>query len=81
MTTARSITQKKVTFAATTTRTLGKPLVLLKRAVKGIHVHIWSKHAWKYVCEFSYRRNMRHSHWSMFNLLVDAFALPRLQQP
>jgi hypothetical protein len=47
-------------------------------AVKGTHVHISSKHAWKYVSEFSYRRNMRHSHWSMFNLLVHAFALPRL---
>ena len=37
------------------------------------------KHSWKYVSEFSYRRNMRHSHWAMFNLLVQAFALPRLQ--
>jgi transposase-like protein/predicted RNA-binding Zn-ribbon protein involved in translation (DUF1610 family) len=53
---------------------------LFKRAVKGTHVHISSKHAWKYVSEFSYRRNMRHSHWSMFNLLVHAFALPRLQE-
>src|SRR5579864_763572 len=51
---------------------------LFKRAVKGTHVHISSKHAWKYVNEFSYRRNMRHSHWAMFNLLVHAFALPRL---
>jgi transposase-like protein len=53
-------------------------LSLFKRAVKGTHVHISSKHAWKYVSEFSYRRNMRHSHWAMFNLLVQAFALPRL---
>ena len=52
---------------------------LLKRAIKGTHVHISAKHSWKYVSEFSYRRNMRHSHWSMFNLLVQAFALPRLQ--
>jgi transposase-like protein/predicted RNA-binding Zn-ribbon protein involved in translation (DUF1610 family) len=51
-----------------------------KRAIKGTHVHISSKHAWKYVSEFSYRRNMRHSHWSMFNLLVQAFALPRLAE-
>ena len=51
---------------------------LLKRAIKGTHVHISSKHAWKYIAEFSYRRNMRHSHWAMFNLLVQAFALPRL---
>jgi transposase len=52
---------------------------LFKRAVKGTHVHISSKHAWKYISEFSYRRNMRHSHWAMFRLLVQAFALPRLQ--
>ena len=50
-----------------------------KRAVKGTHVHISTKHAWKYVAEFTYRRNKRHSHWSMFNPLVHAFALPRLQ--
>jgi transposase len=51
---------------------------LFKRAVKGAHVHISAKHAWKYVSEFSCRRNMRHSHSGMFNLLVHAFALPRL---
>ena len=51
----------------------------LKRSIKGTHIHISSKHSWKYISEFSYRRNMRHSHWSMFNLLVHAFALPRLQ--
>ena len=53
---------------------------LFKRAVKGTHVHISSKHAWTYVSEFSYRRNMRQSHWAMFNLLVHAFALPRLEE-
>jgi ISXO2-like transposase domain len=53
---------------------------LLKRAIKGTHVQISSKHAWKYIAEFSYRRNMRHSHWAMFNLLVQAFSLPRLQE-
>jgi predicted RNA-binding Zn-ribbon protein involved in translation (DUF1610 family)/transposase-like protein len=52
---------------------------LFKRAVKGTHVHISAKHSWKYVSEFSYRRNMRHSHSNMFNLLVEAFALPRLR--
>jgi len=52
---------------------------LFKRAVKGTHVHISAKHSWKYVSEFSYRRNMRHSNSNMFNLLVHAFALPRLQ--
>jgi transposase len=50
----------------------------LKRSIKGTHVHVSTKHAWKYIAEFSYRRNMRHSHWAMFNLLVQAFSLPRL---
>jgi transposase-like protein/predicted RNA-binding Zn-ribbon protein involved in translation (DUF1610 family) len=49
-----------------------------KRAVRGTHVHISKKHAWKYVSEFSYRRNMRGSHWSMFNRLVVSLSLPRL---
>ena len=52
---------------------------LFKRSVKGTNVHISAKHSWKYVAEFSYRRNMRHSHWSMFNLLLQVFALPRLR--
>lgn len=52
-----------------------------KRAVKGTHVHISKKHAWKYVCEFNYRRNYRSSHWAMFNLLIEAFSLPRLAEP
>ena len=49
-----------------------------KRAVKGTHVHISSKHMWKYVCEFSYRRNQRQSHLGMFNRLVAAFSQPLL---
>lgn len=47
-----------------------------KRAVLGTHVHISGKHMWKYVSEFSYRRNHRHSHEAMFNRLVEAFSLP-----
>lgn len=50
-----------------------------KRAIKGTHVHISAKHAWKYVAEFSYRRNMRHTHSGMFNLLTAAISLPRLK--
>jgi transposase-like protein len=49
-----------------------------KRAVLGTHVHISTKHMWKYAAEFSYRRNYRLSHAMMFNRLVAAFALPRL---
>jgi transposase len=49
-----------------------------KCAIRGTHVSISAKHLWKYVAEFSYRRNYRHSHSGMFNLLMAAFALPRL---
>ncbi len=50
----------------------------LKRSIRGTHVHVSGKHLWKYVGEFSYRRNMRHSHSAMFNRLVASFSLPRL---
>jgi predicted RNA-binding Zn-ribbon protein involved in translation (DUF1610 family)/transposase-like protein len=53
----------------------------LKLSIRGTHVHVSAKHLWKYVSEFSYRRNMRHSHRAMFDRLVDAFSLPRLQEP
>jgi transposase len=50
----------------------------LKRSIRGTHVHVSAKHLWKYVSEFSYRRNMRHSHRDMFHRLVASFLLPRL---
>jgi transposase-like protein/predicted RNA-binding Zn-ribbon protein involved in translation (DUF1610 family) len=52
-----------------------------KRAVAGTHVSISQKHMWKYLCEFSYRRNFRKSHKDMFNRLIEAFALPRIVEP
>lgn len=51
----------------------------LKLSIRGTHVHVSGKHLWKYVCEFSYRRNMRHSHRAMFDRLVASFSLPRLR--
>jgi transposase len=50
----------------------------LKRSIRGTHVHVSGKHMWKYVSEFSYRRNYRFSHRVMFDSLVAAFVLPRL---
>jgi hypothetical protein len=50
----------------------------LKRSIRGTHVHVSPKHLWKYVAEFSYRRNFRDSHSGMFNRLVASFSLPRL---
>jgi transposase len=51
----------------------------LKLSIRGTYVHVSGKHLWKYVSEFSYRRNMRHSHVAMFNRLVASFSLPRLR--
>ena len=53
---------------------------LLKRSIRGTHVHVSAKHLWKYVSEFNYRHNMRKSHSAMFNRLVASFSLPRLQE-
>lgn len=62
------------------TNTLEGHWSLFKRAVRGTHVHISSKHMWKYVAEFSYRRNFRHSHKGMFNQLVASFSQPHLAE-
>jgi hypothetical protein len=53
----------------------------LKRSIRGTHVHVSPKHLWKCVNEFSYRRNMRHSHRAMFDRLVVSLSLPRLAAP
>jgi transposase len=62
------------------TNTLESHWSLFKRAVRGTHVHISARHAWKYVAEFSYRRNFRHSHKAMFSQLVVSFSQPRLAE-
>ena len=49
-----------------------------KRSVSGTHVTVSQKHLWKYIAEFTYRRNYRESHTMMFNRLVSAFALPKM---
>jgi hypothetical protein len=51
-----------------------------KRSVAGTHVTVSQKHLWKYIAEFTYRRNYRLSHTMMFNRLVAAFALPSLAE-
>jgi transposase len=62
----------------THTNTLEGHWSLLNRSIRGTHVHVSAKHLWKYVAEFSYRRNFRHSHEAMFNRLVVSFSQPRL---
>jgi hypothetical protein len=51
---------------------------MLKRSIRGTHIHVSSQHLWKYAAEFAYRWNMRKSHAAMFNRLVASFSLPRL---
>jgi transposase-like protein len=51
---------------------------ILKRSIKGTHVHVSGKHLWKYVSEFSYRHNMRECHYTMFHRLVASFSMPRI---
>jgi transposase len=51
----------------------------LKRSISGTHIHVSRKHLWKYVAEFSYRRNARKSHSAMFSRLILALCLPRVQ--
>lgn len=52
----------------------------IKRSIRGTHIHVSRKHLWKYLCEFSYRRNMRTSPRDMFNRLVISFGQPRLAE-
>ena len=50
----------------------------LKNSIRGTHVHVSSKHLWKYVSEFSYRYNMRGKNTTplMFSHLVACLAQP-----
>jgi transposase len=50
----------------------------LQNSIKGTHVHISKRHAWKYVSEFSYRYNMRKTPEVMFDRMILAVSLPRL---
>jgi len=46
---------------------------MLKRSIRGTHVHVSQKHLWKYLGEFEYRYNLRHSPEVMFARLVLSF--------
>lgn len=50
----------------------------LKNSIRGTHIHISKKHAWKYVSEFSFRYNMRKRPAAMFDRMILAVSLPRL---
>lgn len=51
----------------------------LKNSIKGTHIHVSPQHLNKYVAEFSYRYNMRKQPQEMFNRMILAISLPRLE--
>jgi len=46
----------------------------LKRGINGTHIHVSSKHLWKYLGEFEYRHNMRAVPHLMLDRLMHSFA-------
>lgn len=46
---------------------------LLKRSIRGTHVHVSRKYLAKYLGEFEFRYNMRKTPWLMFDRLLSAF--------
>lgn len=46
---------------------------MLKRSIRGTHVHVSSKHLAKYLGEFEFRYNLRYSPELMFLRLVESF--------
>lgn len=46
---------------------------MLKRSIRGTHIHVSSKHMSKYLAEFEYRFNMRHQPHLMFDRLLASF--------
>jgi transposase len=55
------------------TNTLDGFWSMLKRAIRGTHVHVSRKHLPKYLGEFEYRYNMRKQPELMFNRLLGSF--------
>ena len=51
----------------------------LKNSIKGTHIHVSEKHLWKYAAEFSYKYNMRKQPQEMFNRMILAVSLPRIE--
>jgi transposase len=46
----------------------------LKRGINGTHIHVSSKHLWKYLGEFEYRWNMRSVPHLMLDRMMHSFA-------
>jgi transposase-like protein len=54
---------------------------LLKRGIRGTHIHVSAKHLPKYLGEFEYRWNMRHVPHLMLDRLLCSFARPYAARP
>jgi transposase len=46
---------------------------MIKRSIRGTHIHVSAKHMAKYLAEFEYRYNMRHNPEFMFGRLLLSF--------
>jgi transposase len=58
------------------TNTIENFWLWLKRGINSTHVHVSAKHLPKYLAEFEFRYNLRHSPHLMFDVLLSAFAPP-----
>ena len=50
---------------------------MLKRSIRGTHIHVSPKHLDKYLGEFEFRFNLRKSPWLMFDRLLMGFGTSR----
>jgi transposase len=46
---------------------------IIKRSIRGTHVHVSIKHLPKYLGEFEFRWNLRHAPWAMMDALLKSF--------
>ena len=55
------------------TNTIEAYWAMIKRSIRGTHIHVSRKHLPKYLKEFEYRFNMRHLPHAMFGRLLLSF--------
>ena len=65
--------QKEYARGDTHVNTLESFWAILKRSIRGTHVHVSPKHLQKYLGEFEYRYNLRKEPHLMFDRLLESF--------
>lgn len=65
--------EREYVRGAAHTNTLDGFWSILKRSIQGTHVHVSRKHMSKYLGEFEFRYNLRHSPERMFDVLLASF--------